>query len=95
MCKNNKSKISFELAIGQHLIANPECTKAYKDGNFQIMGRARLSFHLFWNLFTSRLKTQSCVDKKSLFSHCDSSSKQWLIGPKWLNLGQLDASYHM
>ena len=37
----------------------------------------RLFIEVFWNLFTSRLKTQSCVDKKSSFSHWDSSSKQW------------------
>ena len=29
----------------------------------------RLFIEVFWNLFTSRLKTQSCVDKKSSFSH--------------------------
>ena len=44
---------------------------------------------MFWNLFTSRLKTQSCVDKKSSFSHWDSSSKQWLIGPNWSHLGPI------
>ena len=40
-------------------------------------------------------KTQSCVDKKSLFSHFDSSSKQWillLIGHSW---GQLDIISHV
>ena len=41
---------------------------------------------VFWNLLTSWLKNQSCVGKKSLFSHWDSSSKQWLIGPNWSHL---------
>ena len=46
ICKNNMSKINCELAIGQHLIANPECTKTYTDDNFRIIGQARSSFHL-------------------------------------------------
>ena len=44
---------------------------------------------MLWNLFTSRLKSQSCVDKKSLFFHWDSSSKQRLIGPNWPLLGPI------
>jgi len=44
---------------------------------------------VFWNLFTSRFKTQSCVDKKNLFYDWDSSSKQWLIGPNWPLLGPI------
>ena len=75
ICKNSKSKINCESAIGQHLIANPECANTYTDDNFRIIGQARSSFHLM-NLFTSRLNAQSYVDKKSLFSHWDSSSKQ-------------------
>ena len=76
ICKKNNSKINCELAIGQHLIANPECAKTYTDDNFRIIGQARSSFHLsVLELFTSRLKTQSCVDKKSLSSHLDSLSK--------------------
>ena len=91
MCKNNKSKINCEPAIGQHLIKYQECTKTHRDDNFRIIGQARSSFHLsvLESVFTSRLKTQSCVDKKSLFSHWDSSSKQWLIGPNWLLLGPI------
>ena len=34
MCKNNNSKITCELAIGQHLITNPECAKTYTYNNF-------------------------------------------------------------
>ena len=41
ICKKNNSKINFESAIGQHLIANPECTKTYTDDNFRIIGQAR------------------------------------------------------
>ena len=36
-----------------------------------------------WNLFTSRFKTQSFVERKSSLAHLDSSSKQWSIGPNW------------
>ena len=90
ICKNKKFKINYESAIGQHLIANPECAKTYTDNNFRIIGKQDHLFnYVFWNLFTSRLKTQSCVDKKSSFSHWDSSSKQWLIGPNWPFLGPI------
>ena len=44
ICKKNNSKINCESAIGQHLIANPECTKTYTDDNFRIIGQARSSF---------------------------------------------------
>ena len=37
--KNNKFKINCESAIGQHLIANPECAKTYTDDNFGSLGK--------------------------------------------------------
>ena len=43
---------------------------------------------MFWNLSTERLKTQSCVDKKSSFFHWGYSSKQWRIVPNWPLLGK-------
>ena len=46
MCKNSISKMKSVLDIGQHLIANPECTKTYTEDNFWIIGQARSSFHL-------------------------------------------------
>ena len=60
ICKNNKSKINCESAIGQHLIANPECAKAYTDDNFRIIGQARSSFHLSV-LESVYIKTQNPV----------------------------------
>ena len=45
LCKIANSKINCESAIGQHLLTNPECANTYTDGNFRIMGQARLSFH--------------------------------------------------
>ena len=74
--------------MGQHLIANPECAKTYADENFRIIWQARSSFHL--SVLESvyiKTQTQSCVDKKSLFFHLDSSSKSLLIGSNWSNLG--------
>ena len=59
ICKNNKSKINCELAIGQH-IANPECSKTYTDDNFRIIGQARLFFH-FSVLESVYIKTQNPV----------------------------------
>ena len=44
---------------------------------------------MFWNLFASRLKIQSCVDRKSSFSPYDSPSNQQLIGPTWPFLGSI------
>ena len=88
MCKGNKSKANCESAIGQHLINNPECTKTYTDDNFRINGQARSSFHLSVKE-SVYITTQSQVlcRQKSSFSHWDSSSKQWLIGPNWALLG--------
>ena len=83
VCRNNKSKIYCESAIGQHLIANPECAKTYQTTIFGIIGQARSSFQLSV-LGSVYIKTQ-----KSSFSHWDSSSKQWTIGPNWPLLGPI------
>ena len=44
---NNKSKINCESAIGQHLIANPECAKTYTDDNFRIVGGSKTVLKCF------------------------------------------------
>ena len=70
ICKNNKSKINYESAIGQHLITNPECAKTYTDDNFRIIGQARSSFHLS-GLESLYIKTQNpilCRQKEFVFS---------------------------
>ena len=41
MCKNSNSKMKSDSAIGQHLIKNPECSKAYSNDNFRIIGQVR------------------------------------------------------
>ena len=46
ICAKNHPRMNHDLAIGQHLIANPDCTKTYTDVNFWIIGQARSSFHL-------------------------------------------------
>ena len=50
----------IESAIGQHLIANPECAKTYTDDNFRIIRKARSSFHLSV-LESVYIKTQNSV----------------------------------
>ena len=60
ICKNNKSKINCESAIGQHLLTYPECAKTYTDDNFRIIGQARSSFHLSV-LESVYIKTQNPV----------------------------------
>ena len=70
ICKNNKSKNNCESAIGQHLIANPECTKTYTDDNFRTIGQARSSFHLSV-LESVYIKTQNpvlCRQEEFVFS---------------------------
>ena len=68
--KKNNSKINCELAIGQHLIANPEYAKTYTDYNFRIIGQVRSSFHL--SVFESAyMKTQNqvlCRQKEFVFT---------------------------
>ena len=75
--KKRQHSFNCESAIGQHLIANPECAKTYTDNNFRIIGQARSSFHL-GVLESIYIKTQNPVlcRQKSLFSHWDSSSIQ-------------------
>ena len=78
MCKNISSKINCESAIGQHLIANPECAKTCTGDTFRIIGQARSSFHL-GILESVDIKTQNpvlCRQKEFVFS-LSSSTKQW------------------
>ena len=65
MCKKNNSNINCESAIGQHLIANPECAKTYTDDNFRIIGQARSSFHLSV-LESVYIKTQNPANRTGL-----------------------------
>ena len=70
ICKMNNSKINCELAIGQHLIANPECAKTCTDDNFRYIEQARSSFHLRV-LESVYIKTQNpvlCRQKEFVFS---------------------------
>ena len=39
ICKNNKSKINCESAIGQHITANPECAKNIQTTIFGSLGK--------------------------------------------------------
>ena len=90
ICKNNNSKINCESAIRQQLFTNSECAKIYTDDIFRIIGQARPSLHSSV-LESIYIKTQNPVfcRQKSSFSHMDSSSKQWWIGPNWPLLGPI------
>ena len=78
LCKNKNTKVNCESAKGQHLLTNPECAKTYPDDNFRIIRQARSSFHLsILESFISRLKSQSCINRKISFFYLESSSKQW------------------
>ena len=70
MARQSYGQINCESAIGQHLIANPECAKTYTDDNFRIIGQARSSFHLSV-LESVYVKTQNpvlCRQKEFVFS---------------------------
>ena len=63
------------MAIGQHLISNPECAKTCTDDNSRIIGQVRSSFHL-GVLESVCIKTQNpilCRQKEFVFS----TKKQW------------------
>ena len=90
MCKKNNSKLNCESAIGQHLIANPECAKTYTDDNFGIIGQVRSSFHLSV-LESVYIKTQIpvlCTQKEFVFS-LGLFKQTMLIGPNWSHLGPI------
>ena len=68
--QNDNSKINCELAIGQHLLMNPEGAKTYTDDNFLIIGQAR-SFFYVSVLESVYIKTQNsvfCKQKDFIFS---------------------------
>ena len=72
LCINNNSKINCDSAIGQHLLTNQECAKT--------LGKQDRPFiYVLWNLFISKLKTQSCANRKISFFHLESSCKQWKL----------------
>ena len=70
ICKNNKSKTNYESAIGQHLIANPECNKTDTEHNFRIIGQARSSFHssALESVYNETQNPVLCRQKEFVFS---------------------------
>ena len=70
ICKNDNSKINCDSAIRQHLIANPECTKAYTNDNFRIVRQARSSFHssVLESVYIKTQNPVSCRQKEFVFS---------------------------
>ena len=69
MCKNISSKSNCQSAIGQHLIAIPECAKTYTDDNFRIIGQARSSLYLgaLESVYIRTQKPVLCRQKEFVF----------------------------
>ena len=70
MYKNSNPKMKCDSVIGQHLIKNPECAKAYTDDNFRIIGPARSSFHLsaLESVYINTQHPVLCKQKELIFS---------------------------
>ena len=69
-CKTRNARNKCDLAIGQHLLENPDCAKMCNDDKFRIIGQARSSFHLGVLEFVY-IKTQNpvlCRQKEFVFS---------------------------
>ena len=69
-CKSTKSVKQCDSAIGLHLLNNKECADSYSDKNFEIIGRARSSFHL-GTLEAVYIKTKQpflCRQKEFVYS---------------------------
>ena len=66
----NKTGKTSDSAIGQHLLDNPDCAKLYNDDMFQIIGRARSSFHLAFleSIYIQTKKPSLCRQKEFVFS---------------------------
>ena len=78
MCKNNNPKTSCHSAIGQHLLQIWNAPKHIQTIIFETLSKQDRPFiYMFLNQFTLRLKTQSCLNRESLFSHLQCSNKQW------------------
>ena len=69
-CKTRNAQNKCDLAIGQHLLENPECAKMYNDDKVRIIGQARSSFHI-GVLESVYIQTQNpllCRQKEFVFS---------------------------
>ncbi len=65
-----KSSLKHDSAIGQHLLDNPECAKAYSENCFRIIGRARSTFHLaiLESVYIKTKNPQLCRQKDFVFA---------------------------
>ena len=59
MCEKTNYKINCELAIGQHLITNPECAKTYTDNNSKINCELAIGQHLLTNPECTKTYTEN------------------------------------
>ena len=66
--KNRNAEINCESAKGKILLQIQNAPKHIQTIIFGSLGKQDRPFiQVVWNLSTQRLKTQSCVDKKSLY----------------------------
>ena len=89
ICKRNNSKINCELAIGQHLIANPECAKTYRR-KFSDHWASKIVFSLKC-LESVYIKTKNPVlcRQKEFVSALGLFKQTMLMGPNWSHLGPI------
>ena len=58
--KTPLNQLECDLAIGLHLLQNPDCTAQYHDRQFSILAKARIQFHLA-ELEAIFIKTQQSI----------------------------------
>ena len=85
--KNNISRINFESAIGQHLLANPECDRTCSDDNFRIIGEAGSCSHSSV-LESVYIKTQNPVYTRIGRSYFHVFMCRFLFGTLQVNNGE-------
>ena len=68
ICKTTSLKLIVSLPYDNTLLQIQNMPKHIQTTVFGSLGKQdRLFIYVFWNLFISKLKTQSCVNKKSFF----------------------------
>ena len=67
---STKRTKTCDSVIGQHLLESPDCAKNYNGDMFQILRKARSSFHLavLELIYTSMKKPLLCRQKEFIFT---------------------------
>ena len=68
-CRSRNTAKTGDSVIGKHLLDKPDCAKLYKDDTFQIIGRARSSFHLavLESIYIQTKKPPLCRQEEFIF----------------------------